>query len=100
MKTPQNYQRIGDGQPVTYLSVPIDAHNERPLITSAMKSQCMGEHSFRLEEECVLCLLEGPSGDCECCHGDGYYLREFTVPWTTAKAIYKDMAEAAARGED
>ncbi|MFS1524711.1 hypothetical protein ACL7TT_11445 [Microbulbifer sp. 2304DJ12-6] len=82
-----------------HLIVPIDIRNGRPLITNTMKSQCIGEHTFFREEACGQCLLEGHRDDCEYCQGSGEYLQEITVPWTTAKEIYKAMTEAAVRGE-
>ena len=69
----------------------------RPLITSAMKAECIGEFSFEIEETCPVCYDGEPSKDCEVCKGQVNYTRPVTVPWDACKEIYKRMVAAAVR---
>ena len=75
--------------------IPVDERNGRPLVTSTMKAEHIGEYTVPVTMDCTECA----DGDekCPCCHGAGEYVYHAIVPWSTCKEIYKRMATSAAR---
>lgn len=73
----------------------MDPRNSRPMVTSQMKADCIGEFEFTIQAECGECIDTGADEDCEVCQGGIQYERKVTVPWDTCKQIYKRMAESA-----
>ena len=74
-------------------------HDERtgkPLVTSAMKADCIGEFTFTRQNACVECY-EVANENCDVCGGEIDYIETITVPWGTCKEIYKAMAVAAGK---
>lgn len=81
------------------MSIPVDQRNGKPLVTSAMKAECIGEFSFGREAVCPRCYeVDEPTPGCAVCGGEVEYMEKITVPWTTCKDIYKAMAVEAAKG--
>ena len=81
------------------MSIPVDQRNGKPLVTSAMKAECIGEFFFDREAVCPECFdAEDPDPDCSLCGGKVEFMEKITVPWTTCKEIYKAMAVEAANG--
>lgn len=79
------------------LSIPTDPRTGKPMVTSAMKAECIGEFSFDIEMTCYSCHEIGVEEGCEVCDGEVDYMHKATVPWTTCKDIYKAMAVEAAK---
>ena len=69
----------------------------KPLVTSAMKAECIGEFHFEVEQTCYSCYEIEKDPECEVCGGEANYMQKVTVPWDTCKEIYKRMAAVAAR---
>lgn len=69
--------------------------DKKPLVTNEMKAECIGEFNIPVDLvcECGGCEPEG----CEVCGGEGTYIYNVQVPWTTVKDIYKKMATVASR---
>ena len=65
--------------------------NGKPLITNEMKADCIGEFEIDVLTYCSC----DHAVNCEYCGGEGEYIRQFNVPWTTMKDIYRRMALVA-----
>jgi len=63
----------------------------RPVVTTEMKVDCMGEFKITVQTVCLVCMGEG----CDSCDGSGGCEQDFDIPWTTMKDIYKRMALVA-----
>jgi len=85
-----NRLMIGNEIPKGWKCVPFD----KP-ITNEMKSECIGEYSFKVDRSCSACHFGEPDEDCEVCAGEIEYSEEITVPWDLCKKIYKGMLTAA-----
>ena len=83
------------------ISIPIDERTGKPLVTSAMKAECIAEFSFQREIACPACCYESEETEqdsCALCNGSGEYTEKLVIPWDTCKEIYKAMAIEAAKG--
>lgn len=63
-------------------------------ITNKMKSDCIGEFSFEIDEACSACSFHGSQEECEVCGGEIEFTRVVTVPWDICKDIYKAMLKS------
>lgn len=79
------------------LSIPVDLRTGKPMVSSDMKAECIGEFSFETEQTCYHCYEIEKDKDCEVCGGEVNYQQKVTVPWNTCKDIYKAMAAEAGR---
>lgn len=77
--------------------IPIDERTGKPLVTSEMKAECIGEFSITEQLTCTSCSYDEAQPDCEVCGGEVTYDQKFTIPWTTCKEIYKRMASVILR---
>ena len=68
------------------MQIPVDSRNGRPLVTTAMKIECIGE--FYWDEDAPYYDENGELHE---------HVQRNTVPWTICKEIYKRMAVAAAK---
>jgi hypothetical protein len=69
----------------------IPSKDGKPIITNAMKAECIGEFQVEIPCACQMCAGEG----CDDCGETGWGLSEIEIPWTTIKYIYKRMAVAS-----
>jgi len=84
------------------MKIPTDPRcpgENKPLVTSAMKAECIGEFAIERQVTCPSCYFDGevPQDDCTVCGGNMTYTEKIDIPWDTMKDIYKLMATAAAR---
>ena len=77
--------------------IPTDEHTGQPLVTAAMKADCIGGFSFQRETTCSACYFDEPDEECEVCGGEVEYTETVIVPWASCKEIYKAMAIAASK---
>ena len=89
---------MSDNKTAPCARIPMNPQNSRPMVTSQMKADCIGEFEFTIQDACGECIDTGADEDCEVCQGGIEYERKVTVPWNTCKQIYKRMAESAAAG--
>lgn len=91
------------GERVVGWLIPVSP-NGKPEVTSAMKAEHHGKHSFTkwsLCPKCALRLDQHYDGiECLCNESEDHtYMEKIEVPWDTCKEIYKGMAETAMLAE-
>jgi hypothetical protein len=81
---------------VKTIQIPIDERTGKPLVSSAMKAECIGGFRFTRQNACVQCYDEADA-NCDVCGGEIDYIETITVPWDTCKEIYKAMTVSAGK---